>query len=71
MKSLHFLLALILHSCGQPKVSQFDFHLLVEQHVAEFEVPMDDAVAMDVTAAIHQVHHMKAGLWLRQCLTAL
>ena len=68
---LHFLLSLVLHLGGQPKVTNLDLHVLIEQHVAQLEVAVDDFLLVDVASALYQMFEVVAHLRLRQRLPVL
>ena len=57
-----------MEASGQSEVADLDGHILGEEHVAEFEVAVDDARRVDVTQPVHQLAQVEADLGLRQRL---
>lgn len=60
------LLAVELEFGGQAEVSQLEFHLVREEEVAEFEVAVDDFVALQLAHARNDLHHLALHLNLGQ-----
>lgn len=56
---------------GGGGVTYFDIHLVVEEDVPQFQISVDDPVVMEILAPLEQLHHVVAGLWLRDGLTPL
>lgn len=54
-----------LHSGGQPKISQFNFHLVVEKDIAEFDIAVDNAISVQVLERIDDLQQVVLGLDLR------
>lgn len=52
-------------------LTNLDLHILVEEEVAQLEIAVDDAVVVEVLAALDGLAHEVARLRLRHCLTAL
>ena len=51
---------------SQSEVANFHLHILGEEHVAEFEVPVDDALAVGVRHPCGQLTNVVAHFDLRQ-----
>ena len=69
--NLHFLLSVVADAGGEAEVGDFELHPLVEEHIAEFEVPVDDVPAVDVFDPLHQLLKVVPHFRLRQRLPLL
>lgn len=47
-----FPLAVEFELCGESEISDFDFHLIVEEQVTELKISMDDSVRVEVLNGI-------------------
>ena len=63
-------LPVVVHPRGQPEVSDLDLHGVVEEDVAELEVPVDDLVGVEILDAGEQLMHEVPRLWLRDGLAS-
>lgn len=52
-------------------VTYFDIHVIIEEDVAQLEVSMYDSVAVQVLAALQQLHHVVASLWFSHSFATL
>lgn len=68
---LHLFLSLIFNFCCETKVRNFDIHIIIKKHIAEFEISMNYVVTVDVFGAFHQLPHEVSNLRLRQGLAML
>lgn len=51
------------------EITYFDFHVIIEEDVAQFQVPVDDSVVVQVLDTIEQLGHVVASLRLSHSLT--
>lgn len=53
------------------KITYLDLHVIIEEDVAQFQVSVDDSVAVQVLDPLEQLCHVVAGLGLSHSLTTL
>lgn len=64
-------LAVEVQLCCQSEVAKFYLHLVVEEKVAQFQVPVDDPVRMQVLQGVDDLHRVALDLKLVEPLTPL
>lgn len=52
-------------------LTNLDLHVIVQEQVAQFEVTVDDSVAVEVVDTLDSLPHEVSGLGLGHCLPAL
>ena len=55
--NLHFLLSWMFNSRGKTEVSDLDVHVIVEQHVSELQVSVDDVLSVDVACSVYELRN--------------
>ena len=66
-----FSISLKLEFSGQPKVPDLNAHCICKEHVAKFEISMDDTMTVKIPHAFYYLKHEVAHLRLRQVLPQL
>lgn len=65
-----FPLARALNEGSEPKVTDFDVHIYIEEQVSQFEITMDDLVRVHVMACSNELHHEVSCFWLGEAPAA-
>jgi len=66
-----FPLAVEIQLCRQPKVANFDFHVVVEEQVAQLQVAVDHSIVVQVLAGGDNLEHVVSGFWLSDSSSSL
>ena len=52
-------------TCGKTKVSNLDLHVFREEHVAQFKIPVQDSLGVNVPGSSGNLAEIISDLWLR------
>ena len=69
--NLHFAFAVEFDFRGESKVRYLDPHVVIEKHVPELQISVDDALIVDVSAPLHQLAQVVPHFRFHQRLTVL
>lgn len=53
------------------QITYLDLHVIIKEDVAQFQVSVDDSVAVQVLDTLEQLGHVVASFWLSHSLTTL
>ena len=66
---LHFLFSLIIDSSRKAKIGNFELHVVIEQHISQLEISVDDIAVMYMLDTTDELTHIVPHLWFRQGLS--